>query len=226
MVLQILEQVEGGDLIVNRGDESRPKETDEKRDLNAVEGFEAALKLAQVKTNYFSHSKLADGCSCSQANLDEVIKRNVQPPATTASAQNPTTYSYVYLRIQPFFTTLPQPQQSAPSPAEGDASPPAESESRQQLQFILYMSDPSHQLTHSTVTQAVPGKWLELWDRYDWVEDLVVEAIRVGVEVIGQEYIVSRMGWDKKVASGDGEGREEEGEQQVPPPTVSVTEAA
>ena len=44
-----MEQVEGGDLVVNRGDESRPKEpTAGKRELNAVEGFDAALKLAQV----------------------------------------------------------------------------------------------------------------------------------------------------------------------------------
>ena len=46
---QILEQVEGGDLVVNRGDESRPKDTAEKRDLNAVEGLDAAIKLAQVR---------------------------------------------------------------------------------------------------------------------------------------------------------------------------------
>lgn len=56
---------------------------------------------------------------------------------------------------------------------------------------------------HTTVTQAVPADWLEIWDDYDWVEDLVVEALRVGVEVIGQEYIVSRMGWGKK-----GKGKE------------------
>ena len=44
-----MEQVEGGDLVVNRGDESRPKDAgDSKRELNAVEGYEAALKLAQV----------------------------------------------------------------------------------------------------------------------------------------------------------------------------------
>jgi len=35
-------------------------------------------------------------------------------------------------------------------------------------------------------------------DDYDWVEDLVAEALRVGVEVIGQEYVVARMGWTKK----------------------------
>ncbi|GBE78117.1 maintenance of telomere capping protein 1 [Sparassis latifolia] len=174
---RIMEQVEGGDLIVNRGDESRLKDaSDAQRDLNAAEGLEAALKLAQ-------------------ANLDELIKRNATPASTPSSAQNPTTYSYVYLRIQPYMSTFPLPQ----SPGEVDPSS-AGLNSQTSLQFIIYLSDPAHQLTHSTVTQAVPGKWLTLWDEYEWVEDLVVEAIRVGVEVIGQQYIVSRMGWDKKVA--------------------------
>lgn len=53
---QIMEQVEGGDLVVNRGEESRPKEAGEGRDLNTVEGYEAALKLAQVGS-HSSHSK-------------------------------------------------------------------------------------------------------------------------------------------------------------------------
>ncbi len=44
-----MEQVEGGDLIVNKGNESKPKEgSNDKRELNAVEGYEAAVKLAQV----------------------------------------------------------------------------------------------------------------------------------------------------------------------------------
>jgi hypothetical protein len=52
-----MEQVEGGDLIVNKGNETRPKETsstDLKRDMNAVTGYEAALKLAQVSGCSFS----------------------------------------------------------------------------------------------------------------------------------------------------------------------------
>jgi len=189
---RIMEQVDGGDLVVNRGDESRPKDTTGGRDLGLVEGLDAAVKLAQ-------------------ANLDEVIKRNVQPPQTTSNAQNPTTYSYVYIRIQPFTTSLPLPKSSAPTETEES--------SQSTLQFLLYMSDPSHALTYSTVTQAIPAKWVDLWDQYDWVEDLVVEAIRVGVEVIGQEYIVARMGWDKKVAE------QSEGQELPVPPTVSVTPA-
>jgi len=38
---------------------------------------------------------------------------------------------------------------------------------------------------------------LEVWDEYDWVEDTVAEALRFGVEVVGQEYVVGRMGWIK-----------------------------
>jgi hypothetical protein len=55
-----------------------------------------------------------------------------------------------------------------------------------------------------------------MWDEYEWVEDLVAEALRVGVEVVGQEYVVARMGWGgqekgtKDVETGEAEdfGRE------------------
>ncbi|OBZ79784.1 Maintenance of telomere capping protein 1 [Grifola frondosa] len=158
---------------------SRIMEQVEER-VNTVDGYDAAIKLAQ-------------------ANLDEIVKRHVKPEqAQPSSTQNPTTYSYVYLRVQPYMSSFTLPQPSGAEPTSTQTS----------LQFLLYLSDPDHQLAHCTVTQAVPGKWLELWDDYDWVEDLVVEAIRVGVEVIGQEYIGSRMGWDKKTAENAGEPQE------------------
>ena len=69
------------------------------------------------------------------------------------------------------------------------------------LQFALYLSDPEHQLAYSSVTQAIPASWLDHWDAQDWIEDVVVESLRVGVETIGQEYIVARMGWIKESSS-------------------------
>ncbi|KAJ7783425.1 maintenance of telomere capping protein 1 [Mycena maculata] len=178
---RIMEQVEGGDLIVNRGDESRPKESvDTPRDLNAVEGLEAAVKLAQ-------------------ANLDELIKNNTRAKAAKpeSAVQTPTTYSHIYLRIQPFFTSFAFPVPSGSSEGEPAA--------QQQLQFLIHLSDPSHKLTHSTVTQCVPGGWLAegMWEKYEWVEDLMAEALRVGVEVIGQEYVVRRMGWGAPAPIGE-----------------------
>ena len=53
-----------------------------------------------------------------------------------------------------------------------------------------------------TVTQAIPEHWLKVWDQYDWVEDTVAETLRVGVEVIGQEYVVGRMGWVREAQVG------------------------
>ncbi|EDR16065.1 uncharacterized protein LACBIDRAFT_301773 [Laccaria bicolor S238N-H82] len=181
---RIMEQVEGGDLIVNRGHESRPKEgtATDGRDLNTVEGYVAALKLAQ-------------------ANIEDVVKNNVKATeAKPATSSSPTTYSHVYLRIQPFLNTYSQPTSSS--------SPELASEAPQQLQFLVYLFDPEHKLTHTSVTQAVPASWLPIWDEYDWVEDLVAESLRVGVEVIGQEYVVARMGWGAKAngQSGVAEG--------------------
>jgi cellulase/cellobiase CelA1 len=183
-----MEQVEGGDLIVNSGKQSRPKDVpDGARELNAVESYEAAHKLAQVMTVASAiHSRLTR----EQANLDELIKENVDPPSHNPSS--PVTYSHIYIRVQPFMTAFSLPDQQPGSKQTAAAA------TQSHLQFMLHLSDPAHNLTHTTVTQAVPGKWMELWDQYDWVEDLVAEALRVGVEVLGQDYIVARMGWGNK----------------------------
>ncbi|KAF9535528.1 maintenance of telomere capping protein 1 [Crepidotus variabilis] len=168
---RILEQVEGGDLVLNKGNETKPKETGQGRELNAVDDYETALKVAQV-------------------NIEDVIKKNVHVTETTRNPNISTTYSNVFLRVQPFYTTFTQVGQ------------PETAEPERHLQFLLYLFDPPHKLTHTTVTQVVPSKWIALWDDYDWVEDLVAESLRVGVEVLGQEYVVSRMGWGKKEEHG------------------------
>ena len=125
-----------------------------------------------------------------QVKLDELMKENADP--VTSHPSSPITYSHIYIRVQPFMTAFSLSDQRA-GPEQ-----PAVAPTQSHLQFMLQLSDPAHNLTHTTITQAVPGKWMELWDQYDWVEDLVAEALRVGVEVLGQDYIVARMGWGNK----------------------------
>lgn len=58
---------------------------------------------------------------------------------------------------------------------------------------------------HTTTTQAVPSRWVDAFqeedadgnggERHSWVEDVLVDVLRVGIEVIGQEYVGERMGW-------------------------------
>ncbi|TFK76844.1 hypothetical protein BDN72DRAFT_783361 [Pluteus cervinus] len=190
---RIMEQVEGGDLVVNRGEESRPKDgLKGERDLNAVDGYEAALKMAQ-------------------ANIAELIKKKAEvPPPKPSSLEAPTTYSHIYLRVQPFFTSLQVP--SPPLSDEEQSTP--QLQPQESLQFLLHLVDPAHKLSHTTVTQVIPTAWLDIWDQYDWVEDSVAEVIRVGVEVLGQQYVVARMGWIKSKEKESREAEEEEEEEE------------
>ncbi|OCB85239.1 hypothetical protein A7U60_g7866 [Sanghuangporus baumii] len=173
---RVMEQVEGGDLVVNKGHESKPRESTSQRNMNAVEGLETAFRLAE-------------------ANIEELARSNPKTEPKQSTAQIPTAYSSVFMRIQPFYISLPIPgaKISEKSPAE-----------LTHLQFLLYLSDPEHQLTHSTVTQVIPAKWIDHWETQEWVEDVVAEALRTGLETVGQEYIVSRMGWIKEGTSGRG----------------------
>ncbi|EIN13607.1 hypothetical protein PUNSTDRAFT_56535 [Punctularia strigosozonata HHB-11173 SS5] len=181
---RIMEQVEGGDLIVNKGDESHPKdENSAARDMNAAEGLEAAIKLAQ-------------------ANLEELVKRDVKPTVSQhSSAEVPVTYTHIYIRIQPFTTSITVP--ASPTPADAEPNSQGEQSSQSILQFLIQLVDPGHNLSHVTITQSVPARWLEIWDKYEWVEDMVVETLRQGVEVLGQEYVVARMRWDDETKNED-----------------------
>lgn len=187
---RIMEQVEGGDLVVNRGNESRPAEgtSSHERDMSPVEGLGTALKLATADLEELIKSETL------QAKVDKA-----QTPSEDKMSSNPTTYSSVFLRIQPFLCS-PIPAPKLPNADEKEsttaATPP------QQLQFVLHLLDPKHNIAHTTITQTVPAVWLEIWDEYEWVEDLVVDVLRVGVEIIGEEYLVSRMGWGKKNVLG------------------------
>ena len=64
-----------------------------------------------------------------------------------------------------------------------------------QLQFLLHLTDPSHSLDISTTTQPIPGQWMKLWDTHEWVEDQLAQVLMLGIEVLAQSYVVSRMGW-------------------------------
>ncbi|KAJ3515839.1 hypothetical protein NMY22_g14345 [Coprinellus aureogranulatus] len=181
---RILEQVEGGDLVVNRGDESKPKDgAPGGRQLNPVDGYESAVKLAQVEV--------------------ESLVKNKKKVHNPSDVSNPVTYSNVYIRIQPFFNHF-----KVSEGASHNASDPSN-----KLQFLIYLFDPEHELTHTSVTQAVSAKWIDIWDEYDWVEDLVADSLRLGVEVLGQDYVVSRMGWAKK--GEEGEEEEESSEEET-----------
>jgi len=166
---KVMEQVEGGDLVVNKGNTMAIKGSENgKRDMNFVEGLETAAKLAK-------------------AAIDDLVgEMPNQSDNTDSTGKNPTTTTHLFMRIQPFVSKLPSMTtltQNEPSSSSGD-----------HVQFYVLLYEPSHSLTHHTVAQAVPQVWVEAWDSNEWVEDLIVESLRLATQVVGQEYILSRMG--------------------------------
>ncbi|GAA96652.1 uncharacterized protein L969DRAFT_90566 [Mixia osmundae IAM 14324] len=181
---KVMEQVDGGDLVVNRGreDPEARKSTDrnsieEERDIKAVQG-------------------LREGYALASASLDRLIAKTYKPAepteetnthhAKSASKSNvsvPVSYCPVYMRIQPVLAPLP-------FSADGEAQSKEESH----LYFILLLKDPTNDLVHKTLTQTMPAHWLDIpFEENEWVEDNMVEVIRRGVDIIGQEYVNGRM---------------------------------
>ncbi|GAA5967834.1 hypothetical protein JCM3765_001895 [Sporobolomyces pararoseus] len=182
---KIMDQIEGGTLMVNRATSeekeeekktTEPGEEEEERNLNLVEGIAAGWKM-------------------SQDTLDKLISSTYKPPSESqqpgspSSLTLPVTNCPVYLRLQPVLAPLP----SLPSPPSTSASNSSPASSKQ-LYFLLLLIDPTHSLTHHTISQPLPSSWLDIpFEQNEWVEEFMVDAIRGATEVIGQEYITGRM---------------------------------
>ncbi|GAA5857308.1 hypothetical protein JCM8547_002211 [Rhodosporidiobolus lusitaniae] len=173
---KIMDQIEGGTLIVNKGNEEKPREQADEdfRDLNVVDGLTEGWKLAE-------------------ASLDQLIKATYQPPASPSSSSTdgltvPVTTCPIYMRIQPVLAPLPFLPSTLLNPAH--TTPDAQ----KSLFFLLVLRDPTHNLVHSSLSQAMPATWLEIpFEENEWVEDAMVEVIRRSVETVGQDYITLRM---------------------------------
>lgn len=143
VLAKVLEQVDSSgteqQLVVNKAQietpASKPKTdgtAEQERDLNAVEGFPAAFRLAKV-------------------NLEECIKQHevAAPPQRSADAAAlPITTCPVFVRIQACLADL-----------SGDEGSAEGGESNKNLFFLVLLRDPQHGLSHKTVSQAVPTSW-------------------------------------------------------------------
>ena len=170
---KVMEQIEGGTLVLNKGAEEKRKEgaeADDERDLAYVEGLEAGWKLAE-------------------ANIDQLIKTAYDPAAANpaqydSSVTVPVTNCPIFLRIQPCLAPLPfHPGPTTPGSKDGHA-----------LFFLLLLKDPGHNLSHSSISQSIPAPWLDIpFEENEWVEDVMVDVIRRSTEIVGQEYVSGRM---------------------------------
>jgi hypothetical protein len=133
---------------------------------------------------------IVDGLAAASALAHAEVAALQKAHPAPAEAEQPETVTRIFMRVQPFRTA------------------------EQRLQFLVVLADPGHELAHDTITQAIPEAWLALWDKYDWVEDQVVAALRQAVEVVGQDYIARRMGWIAAPAKDAEEEDDEDDEEE------------
>lgn len=178
---RVMSQVEGGDLmVVQRGHESTARRAsdayygsssssagwrdgpwwrhvDTPRDMGIVKGLIEGTKLCRVSAESYAHDYFA-----ADGGIAEAQKRALEP----ASESNPVRNSDIFLAVQAIYVET-QENLFAGSTAgekEKQESAVAEPASDPQICFAIYVFDPIHEITYSTVSQNLPAKWIRWLD--------------------------------------------------------------
>lgn len=250
-----MSQVEGGDLLViQRGSEnrSRVRTTSEpqgyrggvlggggngwndgpwwrddsaKRDLGVVTGLREGSRLARVSAEAYSR-EFFDG----RGGVEAAAKKATE----TLEESNPTRSSDIFLAIQAVGYQNEVELFAADARGEGDENSD-DDEQEELVCFAIYLHDPIHSLSFSTLSQSFPRKWATWLDALsssaedglpesireiienggvdprEWVAEWMEEVLVLAVGVVAQSYVARRMGVGE---GGIGRGKrraEEEG---------------
>lgn len=167
---RVMEHTESGQVVVRNayGEEKKPADPTH-RDLNMCDSVLNGTKLAK-------------------ANIDHLVKQHFQPNSTEEKKETFTPQSGAVPIIQcPVFMAI-QPVKMVMEPIDEEDKETA------QLSFIIIMVDPTHNLKFKTYSQSLPLSWLEIpYEENEWVEDKMVDIIRMSVTSIAQDYVWTRM---------------------------------
>ena len=133
------------------------RQASEQRNLGAVKGLVEATKLVKVSAESYAQEFYA-----ARGGVEEAAKR----AAEVLSESNPVRSSDIFLAIQAIQHTAAPDLFGAPTtkeaPGEGVAEPSDEPD--ELVSFAVYLHDPVHSITFSTLTQTVPQKWISWMD--------------------------------------------------------------
>ncbi|KAE8222833.1 hypothetical protein CF319_g4043 [Tilletia indica] len=210
VLAKVMEQVEQSDvehqLVVNKAPKrpggSLPKQSDDgldaqHRDLNAVEGFDAAFKLAEAELAALIKSRPppkertaptpTPATSESTATQPNTATDEKSDPSTDPNALTlPITECPLFIRVQPVFGPLPGHTAAATATSDADGI-------SKHLFFVIVLQDPLHGLRHQTVSQAVPWSWMAVpFETNAWVEQALVDVLQGALSIVGQDYVHGR----------------------------------
>jgi hypothetical protein len=124
-------------------------------------------------------------------NPGQLAQEQAEALVDTAETGYPvSTTCPVFMAIQPFKAS-PTLAPVAKSPSEDSR---LAGDSDEFLFYAIVLTDPTNGLTFKTFSQALPVAWLDVPnDANQWVEEKMVEAIRLAVGIIAEDYVWHRM---------------------------------
>ncbi|KAG1052006.1 hypothetical protein G6F43_005829 [Rhizopus delemar] len=161
---RVMEHTESGQVVVRNP--SADNDSSQERNLNICDS-------------------LVDGTKLAKANIDHLLKQHYKSSEkqTTDALQAeavPVVHCPVFMAIQPVKLSMPAID--------------TEDTETHQLSFIVIMVDPTHGLKFKTYSQTIPLDWLDVpYEENEWIEDKMVEVIRMAVTTIAQDYVWTRM---------------------------------
>ncbi|KAH8682225.1 maintenance of telomere capping protein 1 [Xylariales sp. PMI_506] len=179
---RVMSQVEGGDLlVVQRGHESTARrasdagfytgasssagwrdgpwwrQIDTPRDLGAVKGLVEGTKLCRVGAESYATDYFAN-----HGGVAEAQKRALEP----VSEDNPVRTSDIFLAVQAITLDADEALFAGSTAGEQEKkeSVVADDSTDTQICFAIYVYDPIHEITYSTVSQNIPARWIQWLD--------------------------------------------------------------
>lgn len=229
---RVMAQVEGGELmVIQKGQESNQRKSSESayrgsntagwndgpwwrqsseaRNFGAITGLVEGTKLCRVSAESYANDYFAPS-----GGIEEATKLATQ----SLSESNPTRSSDIFLAIQAINHETGQELFASQPKSEEKVGVTEPSTSDSLICFALYLHDPVHAITFSTISQDIPRKWIE-WvnqigseddsgvpedireifnqggmDPREWVSEWIEETITLSVGILAQRYVAKRMG--------------------------------
>lgn len=214
------------------------RSTSHPRSINAVSGLVAGTKLARASAEGYSSDFFS-----SRGGIEAAAKHATE----TLSETNPTRSSDIFLAIQPIREKEnSQPELFAAGAQQQTASEKSIAETEAETEtitFAIYLHDPVHSISFSTLSQSIPAQWLD-WldapsskenqsdvppeiaailasgslDPREWIAEWVEETLSLAVGIVAQRYVARRMGVGEKNVGDQEESdmmKAEKGEEEV-----------
>ncbi|WFD45113.1 hypothetical protein MPSI1_003790 [Malassezia psittaci] len=149
-----------------------------------------------------------DAVRTAKAALEPLMQgaSSTAPKPSNHSLTVPDSICPILLRLQPFYESNLQSQTdifaahtAKLTEQEKEASSTFATDDKRSVAFLVWWVDPTYRLSHTTLSQAIPGWWLSIpVEQNAWVEQAMCDALEGAMAIVAQDYVQTRLAVYKK----------------------------